>query len=218
MFAYVGNSRKDLGTLYAALKKAAEYDRTVTWSKDKQHRDGWGCVILTRDGLIHYRTRTPIFDDDFRLPAFRGRVYSIFHARKASGAKGNPIFSQPFVAESDRKVFFLAHIGELKAHIPKNTVDTEHALRKIVEKGGLENALTQLKKETKTALNLLLLEIDRESRGAGIRVFNHWKPGKEDEYYRLYRKGMGGGRAVFSSTLNYGLGGEACARDEILKL
>ncbi len=222
MFAYVGDSRKDLARLYAGLKKAAEYDRTIpeSWKGGKSHRDGWGCVILTNGSLTHYRSKVPIFRDEFTIPAITGKTYAIFHARKRSpkNPAGNPIFSHPFMVESERKVIFLAHNGGLRIKVPPDTVDTEIALREIAKRGGLKEAMPKLQMMKYTTLNLLLLEIDRESRKAEIECFSKWNDPSRDAYSQLYIKDMEGGIAVFSSTMNDGLKGEKFAQENILKL
>jgi glutamine amidotransferase len=220
MFAYIGDSQDDLERLYESLKKAAEYDATETNSKSKRHGDGWGCAILTEDGLTHYRTKTAIFEDDFNIPEIRGRTYAIFHARKASAKspKGAPIFSHPFTADAEGKILFLAHNGKLKGPFPGNTVDTEIALKIVAERGGLERALPELKAMTETALNLLLLEISRGEERAEIRYLNYWTPGCSAEHYRLYRRKMRGGSAVFSSTMDGDMKGTACAAGRAVRL
>jgi predicted glutamine amidotransferase len=220
MFAYTGTSRKDLSALYRSLKKAAKHDEMLVWEKEenkKQHKDGWGCVIFAEGELFHYRTHRAIFEDkDLELPNFSGKAYAIFHARKASDAdlKASPIFSHPFVAETGHELLFLAHNGGMEDQkaVPENMVDSELALRMIAERGGLEPALDGLEAMKWTALNLLLLKIDRSTHQAKIECLNRWYADGADKaaYYKLYHKALSGGKAVFSSTLNKKLHGEEC--------
>ena len=219
MFAYAGTSRKDLSALFRSLKKAAKHDEMLTWKEEseKQHRDGWGCAIFAEDKLFHYRTQKPIFEDDeFLMPHINGMTYAIFHARKTLKPKGLPMFSHPFVAETGRELLFLAHNGGLEDQkaVPENMVDSELALRKIAERGGLEPALAELEAMKWTALNLLLLRIDRCTRQARIEGLNRWytDDASKAAYYKLYSKSLGGGKAVFSSTLDAKLHGEECGK------
>jgi predicted glutamine amidotransferase len=221
MFAYSGDSRNDLEMLHAALKSSAEDDSTITWSDDRQHRDGWGCVIFTKNDLIYYRSETPIFDDEsFEIPEFSGAVHAIFHARKASPNTpvGASIFSHPFTASIESKLIFLAHNGGIRGPRMNNLVDSELALKVIAEAGSLEKSLPELKSRTATALNLMLLSIDRASRKAELKCFNYWVKEGRDEYYRMYSRRMSGGSAVFSSTLKTSIGGTACKTGKIISM
>jgi predicted glutamine amidotransferase len=220
MFAYVGKSQKDIERLYSSLKKAASHDPTIPpgWKTDARHADGWGCVLLTGKALVHYRTKTAIFDDNsFRMPALQGMTYAIFHARKASGARGSPIFSHPFIAETPREVLFLVHNGDLNESRP-NMNRSELVLDKIVKKGSFEKALTELKDITDGAMNLLVLRIDRKTKQAEIKCLNYWIEEGSDAYFQLYSKRLAGGNAVFSSTLNDDLHGKACQSGAIMTL
>lgn len=226
MFAYVGTSRKDVADLYASLKNAAKYDRTLTWMPEskRQHKDGWGCAIYTEKDLFHYRTQKPIFEDlDFALPEISGTVYAIFHARAAGGSPiGSPVFSHPFVAVTDKETIFMSHNGALVAEPSNTIVDSELALRKIAEKG-LEDAAAELKPMTKSALDLFVLSIDRGTRKAELECMSYWSERgsdkEKDAYYQLFEGDMSAGKAVFSSTMADDFkGAEACPFGRIIKL
>lgn len=228
MFAYVGSSQDDLRRLYSALVEAASYDRNLSWLPDKEdrrHSDGWGSVVLSNGRIQHYRTHVPIFEDKgYGLPEIQGKTYAIFHARKANKGRpvDSPVFSHPFVDESGSRTTFLAHNGALKGPIPKDRVDSELALTEIVESDGVTEAFGSLKGRTKTALNLLVLTIDRPSRTPKLEYLNYWADAvsrERREYYRLYAKRMRGGTAVFSSSLDGGIkGGSPCRFGKVARL
>ncbi len=225
MFAYVGSSHAELNGLYIALKKAAMHDRTLTWIDDKQHRDGWGCVILNGSNLIYHRSMNPIFNDAFSIPRISGKTYAIFHARKArKGTKkiGLPVFSHPFMAETDSSTIFLAHNGSLTDPIPDTKVDSEIALKMITERGSLKRALGTLKKRDERGLNLLVLTIHRTTREAKLEYLNYWNKKtvkmEKYQYYRLYKKRLKAGSAVFSSTLGDWLGGTKTEYGKVMAL
>ena len=211
MFGYAGSSRKELDALYSALKKASSCDECIKEmipGHDGWHRHGWGYVIRTADQLFHYRSIRAVDKDNHRLPEFKGEIQAIFHARLSTGGVlGDPAFSHPYVASTNQSIFYLAHNGGLKnaAVMVPNKIDSEWALDQIVREGDLGTALPRLKENTQSALNLLLLTINREARQAAITYLN-WYAGygdeKRDGYYRMYKATMtGGGQAVFSSTL-----------------
>ncbi len=222
MFAYVGSSRKDMGRLYSALKEAARCDNTLKGMEGMSHDDGWGCVILNGGRLVHYRSIKPVYSDGaFAMPEIDGTTYAIFHARKASNSspKGLAIFSHPFVAVTESAVLFMAHNGGLQSsEIPVNTVDSELALKKIVEAGSLTGAKAALEQVTGSALNLLLLSVEREGDAARMEYLNHWNGEERSSYYRMYYADMEGGRAVFSSTMAERIEGKECERGSIARL
>lgn len=211
MFGYVGSSRKDLDALYSALKKASECDDCIKQmipGHDGWHRHGWGYVIRTSDQLFHYRSVQSVDKDEHRLPAFKGEFQAIFHARLSTGGVlGDPAFSHPYVAATNESIFYFAHNGGLKnaALVVPNKIDSEWALDQIVREGDLGTALPKLKENTTSALNLLVMTINRQARRSAITYLN-WYNGhgnqQRDGYYRMYKATMAlGGQAVFSSTL-----------------
>lgn len=225
MFAYVGSSHNDLERLYDALKESASHDQNMTFidEKGRKHSDGWGCVVLTGNKLYHYRTITPIYEDDFVVPNAEGKIYAVFHARRASAgsATGSSIFSHPLTAMTDKQIIFLAHNGSLKGPVPPNSVDSELVLKKLAEKGSLTASMGELDGMMDTALNLFVLSIDRAARRARLECLNYWRrdPAR-DLYYSLYTSEMHGGRAVYSSTLEgkRGLKGHPCERGKVTEL
>jgi len=209
MFGYAGRSEADVRALHAGLQHACAHDPTLegVFAGCSRHEDGWGCVIHAANGLFHYRTATPIYDDDMALPRMDGEIRAIFHGRAASDTElAGHIFSHPFMAATNHEVLFLAHNGGVKPdHLPERKVDSEWALEQIIEAGGLAQALPKLKESTVSALNLLVLRVDRRKGApATLQCLNYFKsrePAKE-AYYRLYLGTMPGGRAVVSSTFN----------------
>jgi len=208
MFGYAGKSQKDLHALYSGFKRACANDPTLHAVAPgcSSHCHGWGYIIHAENGLFHYRTSRPVYEDNVILPELQGEIRAIFHGRYASNEKllGH-IFSHPFVASTDDEIIFLAHNGGVT---PENelerSVDSEWVLEEIVRSGGADKVMPKLKERTKSALNLLILKV---GRGVGtpvsLQYFNFFKPkeqGKVD-YYTMYAGSMPEGRAVVSSTL-----------------
>jgi predicted glutamine amidotransferase len=208
MFGYAGQSEADVRELLSSLKRACAFDPTLNGiaANCSSHGHGWGYVIHAGNGLFHYRTATSIYEDDAPLPRLAGEIRAIFHGRFASDPTlAGHIFSHPFVASSDREIFFLAHNGGVKPdHLPARKVDTEWALEQIIQAGGLEPALPKLKAHAESALNLLVLSIDRKSGApATLRGLNYFKSTERAkvDYYQMYLGAMPGGRAFVSSTI-----------------
>jgi glutamine amidotransferase len=230
MFAYVGNSRDDLMRLLSALRLAARYDQLSLGTVVKQHRDGWGFVLCSEDGveLAYHRSPLPIFQegegDVSAVPHFDGKVFALFHARRAStgGPRGLLEFSHPFRGESeDGSLLYLAHNGALRRNsLPSGLttptdarpmVDSEIGLRYIIQRlradRDLERATRSLEGFTRprSALNLLILRVSG-THAPELFVKNFYRQDLSDRtdrtrYYQMCQQKMPGGRAVFSSTL-----------------
>ena len=208
MFGYAGKSKNDLHALYSGFKNACANDPTLQAVAPgcSRHCHGWGYVIHAENGLFHYRTSRPVYDDKVVLPELHGEIHAIFHGRYASNEKlMGHIFSHPFVAATNNEVIFLAHNGGV---LPENelerSVDSEWVLEEIARAGATDKALPKLKERTKSALNLLILQV---GRAAGTPVSLHYlnffkpkEPGKID-YYRMFTGSMPEGRALVSGTL-----------------
>ncbi|HEV2319604.1 MAG TPA: hypothetical protein VGV18_07630, partial [Verrucomicrobiae bacterium] len=171
-----------------------------------RHCHGWGYVIHAANGLFHYRSAHPVYDDRVVLPRLDGQIHAIFHGRYASNEKlTGHIFSHPFVAATNSELIYLAHNGGVS---PENelerSVDSEWVLDEIARNGGTDMVLPKLKERTKSALNLLILKVGRAAgTPVSLQYLNFFKPrepGKVD-YYRMYLGSMPGGCAVVSSTL-----------------
>jgi|ECHhosMinimDraft_1075155.scaffolds.fasta_scaffold00757_6 predicted glutamine amidotransferase len=205
MFAYYGSSRERLLTLMDCLRQAARRDVLIPGGAGS-HDDGWGMVILTKEGVLHYRSGKPVFEDQVEIPRFHGEVMAIVHARKA--ADGQPVgshFSHPFVESNDRFTLYMAHNGTVRKEELGNImlaqfgvkldvgqlVDTEVALKFVMAKGDLQEAVRELMGYTKTALNLFLLKVQR-SRQASLLYLSHYNAdypksrGLSEEDYRRY--------------------------------
>jgi predicted glutamine amidotransferase len=208
MFGYAGRSEADVEELLSGLKRACSNDPTLSGIAEgcSRHSHGWGYVIQAANGLFHYRTATSIYDDATPLPPLIGEIRAIFHGRFASDPSlAGHIFSHPFVASSDREILFLAHNGSVKPDdLPARKVDTEWALEQIIQAGGLDEALPKLKEHTLSALNLLVLSVDRSNgTPATLRGLNYFKSKEPPKvaYYQMYLGTMPGGRAFISSTI-----------------
>lgn len=233
---YVGNSEADLQLLADRLSKAALRDIVAEKSgmKGAIHPDGWGYAIHSDGGTSFYKTEKPIYMDRLDLPKTEGKIYAVFHARKAS--KKETIkrrFSHPFLAETEDSYIFLAHNGQLdhekeeelkeQLNIDRETVDSEVALRYIVTKD-LSTATSDLEKSVaaNSALNLLILQIKKDG-GSEVYVKHYYRRERNSpdrsEYYRLLKQKLPGGIAVFSSTLNeYGMAGTDLGKDGLVPI
>jgi predicted glutamine amidotransferase len=208
MFGYAGKSQKDLEALYSGLKDACGNDPTLhaVAAGCSRHCHGWGYVIHAANGLFHYRSARPIYDDQVVLPKLEGEIRAIFHGRYASNENlTGHIFSHPFMTTTNDEVIFLAHNGGVSVPLEKEqtrTVDSEWVLEEFARNG--EASRPKLKENTKSALNLLILKVSRAvGTPVSLEYFHFFKPkepGKVD-YYTMYLGSMPGGRALVSSTL-----------------
>jgi predicted glutamine amidotransferase len=210
MFGYAGKSQLDLHALYSGLKNACGNDPTLqaVAAGCSRHCHGWGYVIHAGNGLFHYRSSRPIYDDSVVLPKLEGEIRAIFHGRYASNEKlAGHIFSHPFVTSTNDEVIYLAHNGGVSVPPDKSlerTVDSEWVLDKIARQGATDATLRELKESTRSALNLLILKVSRAvGTPAPLQYFHFFKPKEEDKagYYRMYLGSMAEGRALVSSTL-----------------
>lgn len=207
MFGYCGELEADVHALFAGLKRACANDPMLPAVAEgcSRHCDGWGYVIHADNGLFHYRTSRPVYEDDAVLPKLQGGIRAIFHGRFASDPDlSGHIFSHPFMAANRGEVMFLAHNGGVDPDpLPARTVDSEWVLEEIIRHGDIAAALPKLKQHTRTALNLLLLTIGRgKETPASLQYFHYFKPTEPDKaaYYQLFLGSMPGGRALVSST------------------
>jgi glutamine amidotransferase len=231
MFGYAGKSEKDIHALYAGLKGSCANDPTLkaVAAGCSRHCHGWGYVIQADNGLFHYRSARPIYDDHITLPKLEGEIRAIFHGRYASNENllGH-IFSHPFVASTNKEVIFLAHNGGVSVPPEKlsdRTVDSEWVLDQIVLGGTTDATLVKLKESTKSALNLLVLTVNRSvGTPVSLQYFHYFKFKESDKaaYYKMYTGSMPNGVALVSSTLTMdntkveGLSNVAPAKYDIL--
>jgi len=208
MFGYCGNLESDVHELYSGLRQACANDPSLQAVAPgcSAHCHGWGYVIQADNGLFHYRTARSIYEDKIVLPKLEGPIRAIFHGRYASNEKlMGHIFSHPFVAADDAKVTFFAHNGGVSVDdLPERKVDSEWAMEQAIAAGDLAKALPKLKEHTRSALNLLVLTIDRKKGNPALLEYFHYfkpkEPGKV-EYYTMFEGKMPGGRALISSTM-----------------
>jgi hypothetical protein len=212
MFGYCGTLESDVHELYAGLMRACASDPTLkaVAPNCSAHCHGWGYVIHADNGIFYYRSGRSIYEDKIVLPKLEGNIRAIFHGRYASKLNlVGHIFSHPYMAADDAKVTYFAHNGGVKpAGLPELKVDSEWALEEIVAKGSLAAALPELKKNTGSALNLLVLTIDRKMGVAPMLEYFHYfvpeireKHPDKVEYYSMFEGKMPGGRALFSYTM-----------------
>jgi predicted glutamine amidotransferase len=194
--------------LYFSLKQACANDPSLDAVAPgcSAHCHGWGYVINADNGLFHYRTARSIYEDKIVLPKLEGNIRAIFHGRYASKTElTGHIFAHPFMAADDHRVTFFAHNGGVNVPgLPERKVDSEWAMEQVIAAGGLAQALPKLKEHTGSALNLLVLTIDRaKGTPASLEYFHFFKPKEPGKvkYYSMYEGKMPGGRALVSSTM-----------------
>jgi predicted glutamine amidotransferase len=212
IIAYVGPGSNDLQKLFDAFRAGSQSDpyvRTI-WNDKTGHPNGWGYAFYDSKSLRHYRSALPVWDDTFALPPATGQtVQAIWHSRLASDPSLDlPICSHPFIAAANDDIVLFAHNGGVNVPDPtmgKLVVDSEWALAEIVRRGGLEQALEELKNQTKpnSALNLVVMTIPRDKTVAPkVQGLNYYKSDKPERiaYYQMYTANFAGGQAFFSST------------------
>jgi hypothetical protein len=220
MIAFVGAGSTDLRGIFAAFREGSKSDPYVTTALGQEytcHPHGWGLALYDGIDFHHVRSSLPVWEANTALPRMKGkRICAIFHSRLASNpALNSPICSHPFIAYTNKDVLLLAHNGGVEVEDPSTTrmVDSEWALSVIANAGGLEDALPQLRKQTRpnSALNLLLLTISRDGgMPATIHCLNYFKTAQPEraDYYRMYTGDFAGGKVVLSSTFkDLGIGG-----------
>jgi predicted glutamine amidotransferase len=208
MFGYCGTKESDVRELYSGLKRACADDPMLSAVAPgcSAHCHGWGYVIQADNGLFHYRTARSIYEDDIVLPKLEGRIRAIFHGRYASKPElAGHIFAHPFVAADDNRVTYFAHNGGIKVEgLPERKVDSEWGMEEVIKAGDLATALPKLKEHTGSALNLLVLTVDRKKDTPSLLEYFHFfkpkEPGKV-KYYSMFEGAMPGGRAIVSSTM-----------------
>ena len=107
-----------VGDLLAALREASRQDFVAEriWGFTS-HEDGWGyaaaCLNAGSWSLFFHKAHRPIWDDSTYLPRLRGRVWAIFHTRKASPDMPKNLFAaHPYpVSLADGSLAFVAQNG-----------------------------------------------------------------------------------------------------------
>lgn len=207
---YVGNSEEDLRHLFAGFSQGSACDPWLNKAgiDSTCHKHGWGYAILDANGLHHYRTRLPVYEDKNGLPRLSGKIYAILHSRLASDPSlDGHIFAHPFAGSTSEAVFFFAHNGGVDpGNLPQRMVDSEWAFQKILEAGAVEPALPLLREKTKpnAALNLIILTLPRNpAKQPALQYLNFHKAENDGRrgYYQMYCGDMPGGKAVVSSTI-----------------
>jgi predicted glutamine amidotransferase len=217
MIAFIGSppeaGRGDcLDKLYRIFRAGSEcdpYAKAAYGPESACHPHGWGMALYDGVGLHHFRSSLPSWQTDIPLPPIKGKcIYAIFHSRLASDPTlASVICSHPFMDATDKEVLLFAHNGgiEMGASSSSRLVDSEWALARTVQMGGIEVALPELKERTKpeSALNFLLLAIPRDEKSSpAIHALNFYKTENVNlaAYYKMYIADFAGGKVVMSST------------------
>ncbi|WP_218258186.1 class II glutamine amidotransferase [Saccharolobus shibatae] len=218
MLAYNGDDKEHLRRLTNCLVKASLNDPLA----NETHGDGWGIVAITSNNLIHYRSHLPIFKDENLekiLNLLDGEMKVIIHARQASDKKlVSPYYSHPYLESTPKSTLFLAHngtvdkykLGSMLGIDLTHMVDSELVAKYLATYDVKE--VVKLQDFTQSALNLLIMEINRIDRSSTIYFYNYYRKDRitrKEEYYKLYfNKG-----AVYSSSLAYA----GCEKGEEVK-
>jgi len=212
MLAYVGKDKERLKKLAQCLILSAK-DDPITHDV---HKDGWGIVAYDKEKMVYYRSVNPIFNESdvlFNLISLlNDDIKVIIHARLASDKNlVSSYLSHPYMESNEKSIIYFAHngsvnkedLGKILNINPRLMVDSE-LIGKYIVSHGIEK-VKELQAYTKSALNLLILKIDRESKDAHLYYYNYYnvdyirKKGTPEEYYYLYQ----GEDYVFSSSLAY---------------
>ena len=207
MFGYIGYSSDELNLLYTALVESSRND--VIGKKY-----GYGMVVYTNNNLLHFRSSRPIYEEAFKLPELKGKIFGVFHTMNAHDKSLiSPIFEHPFTASNGNEVFYMAHNGVVNKQsimeylgINGTYNDTEAALQYIAEKG--LSSVDDLEKYTESSLNLMILHLDKDKEKPEIYFKNFYRDKSKGDYLDMYRVNMPHGKAIVSSTLTrYGIDG-----------
>ncbi|AKA74628.2 class II glutamine amidotransferase [Saccharolobus solfataricus] len=220
MLAYYGRDKDYLKKLANCLVRASQKDPL----SDDIHGDGWGVAALTTNKLVYYRSHLPIFEDKDNLESIidslDGEVKVIIHARQASDKNLVSVYySHPYLESNHERLLFLAHngsvdkykLGEMIGIDPTLMVDSE-LVAKYLSIYGIKE-VDKLRDVTQSALNLLLLEINRKDRSSHLFYYNYYRKDKirrKEDYYKLYLHNG----AVYSSSLAY----TGCEKGEEVEL
>ena len=116
---FAAGEGEEIAPLLDAAVKASENDPyKEKRGKGKQHRDGWGYVLLKDGSIKHYRSLRPIFEDSRAVDSLRteleGLTVLMLHTRAASQGAKNLFNVQPFAFSTRRGfTFWLLHNGDL---------------------------------------------------------------------------------------------------------
>lgn len=109
----------ELSPLVDALVESSRNDPyKEARGKGREHRDGWGYVVLKREGVESYRFVKPIFEDSGGVEGLKASLKGfsalLLHSRAASQGPKNLFNTQPF-GFSSRKGFsyWVYHNGDL---------------------------------------------------------------------------------------------------------
>ena len=231
-----------VGGLLAALREASRRDFVAEklWGFTS-HEDGWGYAAACLSGgswsLFFHKVRRPIWDSDMHLPRLRGKVWAVFHARKASpGMPKNSFAAHPYpVSLADGCLAFVAQNGgisrkggcrllgkspPLAGPMTDSFIYSLLLAKFYAEADGpphhrLLSALVSLHKRLAgdelipfAANTMVLLFSPGDS--AALAVVRAQYASEYDDYYDIYKVDVGGGLAYASSTVALILEREGC--------
>ncbi|NJD99604.1 class II glutamine amidotransferase [Thermococcus sp. LS1] len=116
---FAAGDGKEIIPLVDAIVKASENDPyKERRGRGRQHRDGWGYVLLKDGSVRHYRSIKPIFEDFKAVKSLKtelgGFSVLMIHTRAASQGVKNLFNVQPFAFSTRRGFnFWLLHNGDL---------------------------------------------------------------------------------------------------------
>ena len=222
-----GEGEEILPLLDATVKASENDPYKEKRGKGRQHKDGWGYVLLKDGNVRHYRSIKPIFEDDGAVQSLKaeldGFAVLMVHARAASQGIKSLFNVQPFAFSSRRGfTFWLLHNGDLNkdriielAELNKGELEmasdsytfATYLCRKL-ESTSLPNLLFHyrvIEETLKTAFNTMTLFHDSKK---GFRAFitarmrdGFLENQLEYDYYRLILLEKKNLFAVASSTV-----------------
>lgn len=225
---FAAGEGEEVKPLIDAIVKASQNDPyKEKRGKGRQHKDGWGYVMLKEGSVRHYRSMRPIFEDERTLEKLKeeldGFVVLMIHARAASQGVKSLFNVQPFSFSSRRGfTFWLLHNGDLDkeriislAELNKNDLEMASDsyvfatyLCRRLESTSLPNLLFHyrvIEETLKTAFNTMTLFHDSKK---GFRAFitarmrdEFLGDQLEYDYYRLLLLEKKNFFAVASSTV-----------------
>jgi len=113
-----GEGRAVVPLLEGLVKASGNDPYKEKRGKGREHRDGWGYLLIKNGSVRHYRSMRPLFEDGDALETLReeldGFVTLMVHARAASQGSKDLFNVQPLAFSSRHGfTFWLIHNGDL---------------------------------------------------------------------------------------------------------
>ncbi|MGC8992511.1 MAG: class II glutamine amidotransferase [Thermoplasmata archaeon] len=218
MILFKGNDDFVLN-LIEALKRASKSD---IFNNFKSHKDGWGIVFSYENYEIFYKSKNPIYEEDFKNYLKNEYSYGILHARLASPQepKLTPLNSHPFLIHGENEIIYMAHNGSIKKDFigKKFNIDFENRTDSEVFSMMLEKLDGNYHERIKNGidfiisnslsnmLNLFCLIRTYENKRVICYFSNYYDDIEKTNYYPIYKYEINNNLAIMSSTVAYEMG------------